>query len=168
MIFCQKTLVYKHQGRYALIRQGVLAVSHLARFSAGFIIDGQLKLPILTYQVIQRKKRDGKTYFVINDYEKLRALFAQLLGEIQRIKSEGDYEAGKQLIETYAVHIDPELHKEVKARYEALDLKPYGGFVNPEIQPVVDGSGAIVDYIPVYTDDYLAQMLLYGKKYGTL
>ena len=119
-------------------------------------------------KVIQRKKRDGKTYFVINDYEKLRALFAQLLGEIQRIKSEGDYEAGKQLIETYAVHIDPELHKEVKARYEALDLKPYGGFVNPEIQPVVDGSGAIVDYIPVYTDDYLAQMLLYGKKYGTL
>ena len=119
-------------------------------------------------KVIQRKKRDGKTYFVINDYEKLRALFAQLLGEIQRIKSEGDYEAGKQLIETYAVQIDPELHKEVKARYEALDLKPYGGFVNPEIQPVVDGSGAIVDYIPVYTDDYLAQMLLYGKKYGTL
>ena len=105
---------------------------------------------------------------MVNDYATLRALFAELLAEIQRIKSEGDYEAGKQLIETYAVHIDPELHKEVKARYEALDLKPYGGFVNPEIQPVVDGSGAIVDYIPVYTDDYLAQMLLYGKKYGTL
>ena len=118
--------------------------------------------------VIQRKKRDGKTYFVVNDYTKLRALFAELLGEIQRIKSEGDYEAGKRLIETYAVHIDPELHKEVKARYEALGLKPYGGFINPDIQPVTDESGAIVDYVPVYTDDYLGQMLLYGKKYGTL
>ena len=119
-------------------------------------------------KVIQRKKRDGKTYFVVNDYTKLRALFAELLGEIQRIKSEGDYEAGKRLIETYAVHIDPELHKEVKARYEALGLKPYGGFINPDIQPVTDENGAIVDYVPVYTDDYLGQMLLYGKKYGTL
>ena len=119
-------------------------------------------------KVIQRKKRDGKTYFVVNDYTKLRALFAELLGEIQRIKSEGDYEAGKNLIETYAVHIDPELHKEVKARYEALGLKPYGGFINPDIQPVTDENGAIVDYVPVYTDDYLGQMLLYGKKYGTL
>ena len=119
-------------------------------------------------KVIQRKKRDGKTYFVVNDYTKLRALFAELLGEIQRIKSEGDYEAGKNLIETYAVHIDPELHKEVKARYEALGLKPYGGFINPDIQPMTDENGAIVDYVPVYTDDYLGQMLLYGKKYGTL
>ena len=119
-------------------------------------------------KVIQRKKRDGKTYFVVNDYTKLRALFAELLGEIQRIKSEGDYEAGKRLIETYAVHIDPELHKEVKARYEALGLKPYGGFINPDIQPMTDENGAIVDYVPVYTDDYLGQMLLYGKKYGTL
>ena len=119
-------------------------------------------------KVIQRKKRDGKTYFVVNDYTKLRALFAELLGEIQRIKSEGDYEAGKRLIETYAVHIDPELHKEVKARYEALGLKPYGGFINPDIQPVTDENGTIVDYVPVYTDDYLGQMLLYGKKYGTL
>ena len=119
-------------------------------------------------KVISRKKRDGKTYFVINDYVKLRALFAELLAEIQRIKSEGDYEAGKNLIETYAVNIDPELHKEVKARYEALNLKPYGGFVNPDIQPVVSEDGQVSDYVPVYTDDYLGQMMLYGKKYGTL
>ena len=117
--------------------------------------------------VIEKKVKDGKTYFVVNDYVKLRGLFAELLAEIQRIKSEGDYKAGKNLIETYAVHIDPELHKEVKARYEALNLKPYGGFINPEIVPVVKG-GKTVDYKVVYTDDYLGQMLEYGKKYGTL
>ena len=119
-------------------------------------------------KVIEKKVRGGKTYFVVNDYIKLRALFAELLGEIQRIKSEGDYEAGKALIETYAVNIDPELHKEVLERYKALNLKPYGGFVNPEIQPVLADDGSVTDYVPVYTDDYLGQMLLYGKKYGTL
>ena len=119
-------------------------------------------------KVIVKKVKNGKTYFVVNDYVKLRALFAELLAEVQRIKSEGDYEAGKALIETYAVHIDPELHKEVKDRYQALNLKPYGGFVNPEIQPVYGADGAIKDYVPVYTDDYLGQMLLYGKKYGVL
>ncbi len=119
-------------------------------------------------KVIEKKVRNGKTYFVVNDYVKLRALFAELLGEIQRIKSEGDYEAGKALIETYAVHIDPELHKEVLERYKALNLKPYGGFVNPEIQVVYGEDGSVKDYTPVYTDDYLGQMLLYGKKYGTL
>ncbi len=119
-------------------------------------------------KVIERKVKNGKTYFVVNDYKKLRALFAELLAEIQRIKSEGDYEAGKALIETYAVHIDPELHKEVKTRYEALNLKPYGGFVNPDIVPVKDGNGTVTDYVPVYTDDYLGQMLAYGRQYGTL
>ena len=118
-------------------------------------------------KVIEKKVKGGKTYFVVNDYGKLRDLFAQLLAEVQRIKSEGDYEAGKALIETYAVHIDPALHKEVLERYKSLNLKPYGGFVNPEIQPVYE-NGEIVDYQPVYTDDYLGQMLLYGKKYGTL
>ena len=117
--------------------------------------------------VIEKKVRDGKTYFVVNDYVKLRALFAELLAEIQRIKSEGDYAAGKNLIETYAVHIDPTLHKEVKERYDALGLKPYGGFINPEIRPVEKG-GKVVDYEVVYTDDYLGQMLAYGHKYGTL
>ena len=119
-------------------------------------------------KVIVKKVRGGKTYFVVNDYEKLRALFAELLAEIQRIKSEGDYEAGKALIEKYAVHIDPVLHQEVLERYKALNLKPYGGFVNPEICPVYDESGKLTDYVPFYTDDYLGQMLLYGKKYGTL
>ena len=118
-------------------------------------------------KVIEKKVRDGKTYYVVNDYVKLRALFAELLAEVQRIKSEGDYEAGKALIETYAVHIDPDLHKEVLERYKALNLKPYGGFINPEIVPVLK-DGKVVDYEPVYTDDYLGQMLLYGKKYGTL
>ena len=117
--------------------------------------------------VIEKKVRDGKTYFVVNDYVKLRALFAELLAEIQRIKSEGDYAAGKALIETYAVHIDPVLHKEVKERYDALGLKPYGGFINPEIRPV-EKDGKVVDYEIVYTDDYLGQMLEYGRKYGTL
>ena len=117
--------------------------------------------------VIEKKVRDGKTYFVVNDYDALRGLFAQLLAEIQRIKSEGDYEAGKALIETYAVNIDPELHKEVKERYDALKLKPYGGFINPDIVPVYKGR-KIVDYQIVYNDDYLGQMLEYGKKYATL
>ncbi len=117
--------------------------------------------------VIEKKVRDGKTYFVVNDYVKLRGLFAELLAEIQRIKSEGDYAAGKNLIETYAVHIDPALHKEVKERYDALELKPYGGFINPEIRPV-EKDGKIVDYEIVYSDDYLGQMLEYGRKYGTL
>ena len=117
--------------------------------------------------VIEKKVRDGKTYFVVNDYVKLRGLFAELLAEIQRIKSEGDYAAGKNLIETYAVHIDPVLHKEVKERYDALGLKPYGGFINPEIRPV-EKDGKVVDYEVVYSDDYLGQMLEYGRKYGTL
>ena len=117
--------------------------------------------------VIEKKVRDGKTYFVVNDFEALRGLFAELLAEVQRIKSEGDYEAGKALIETYAVNIDPALHKEVRERYAALGLKPYGGFVNPDIVPVVK-RGKVVDYRLVYCDDYLAQMLAYGKKYGTL
>jgi len=117
--------------------------------------------------VIEKKVRDGKTYFVVNDYEKLRDLFAELLAEIQRIKSEGDYKAGKYLIETYAVHIDPELHKEVRARYEALNLKPYGGFINPEIVPV-KRAGKIVDYKVEYPDDFLGQQLEYGRKYRAL
>ena len=117
--------------------------------------------------VIERRVRDGKTYFVINDYDALRGLFAKLLAEIQRIKSEGDYATGKALVEEYAVSIDPEIHKEVLERYAALNLKPYGGFINPDIVPVEKG-GVITDYEIRYTDDYLGQMLGYGKKYGVL
>ena len=117
--------------------------------------------------VIEKKVRDGKTYFVVNDFDKLRLLFGELLAEIQRIKSEGDYEAGKYLIETYAVNIDPELHKEIKQRYEALNLKPYGGFINPDIVQVMK-DGKVVDYEVIYNDDYLKQQLDYGRKYATL
>lgn len=117
--------------------------------------------------IIEKKMRDGKTYFVVNDYEALRGLFAELLAEIQRIKSEGDYAAGKNLVETYAVNIDPQLHKEVLERYAALNLKPYGGFVNPDIVPVKK-DGKVVDYKIVYVDNYLQQQLDYGKKYRTL
>jgi dipeptidyl-peptidase-3 len=117
--------------------------------------------------VIEKKVRDGKTYFVINDFTKLRGLFGDLLAEIQRIKSEGDYEAGKALVQNYAVNIDPDLHKEVLERYASLDLKPYRGFINPEIVPVVN-DGKVVDYKIVYGDDFIEQQLYYGKKYRTL
>ena len=121
----------------------------------------------LADNVIEKKVRDGKTYFVVNDYEALRGLFAELLAEVQRIKSEGDYEAGKALVMKYAVDIDPELHKEVLERYASLGLKPYGGFLNPEIVPVVK-NGETVDYVIEYQDSYLDQMLQYGRDYATL
>ena len=117
--------------------------------------------------VIEKKVRDGKTYFVVNDFEALRGLFGRLLAEIQRIKSEGDYKAGKRLVEKYAVDIDPALHKEVKERYDALGLKPYGGFINPEIVPVTK-AGKVVDYVVEYPDNYLEQMLKYGREYSAL
>ncbi|MBR6247098.1 MAG: dihydrofolate reductase [Bacteroidales bacterium] len=117
--------------------------------------------------VIEKKVRDGKTYFVVNDHQALRGLFAQLLAEIQRIKSEGDYAAGKALIDKYAVDIDPVLHKEVVERYKALNLRPYGGFLNPDIVPVVKG-GKTVDYKLEYPSDFLGQQLEYGHKYSAL
>ena len=117
--------------------------------------------------VIEKKIRDGKTYFIINDFEALRQLFGQLLAEVQRIKSEGDYAAGKALVERYAVKVNHELHKEVKERYNALGLKPYGGFINPEIVPVKK-DGQVVDYQVEYPMDFLAQHLEYGRKYSFL
>ena len=117
--------------------------------------------------VIEKKVENGKTYYVINDFEALRGLFGELLAEIQRIKSEGDYAAGKAIVEKYAVKVDPEIHKEVKERYNALGLKPYGGFINPEIVPVME-DGKVVDYKIEYPSDFVAQHLKYGKEYSYL
>lgn len=118
--------------------------------------------------VIEFFKRDGETFVRINDYQKLRILFGQLLKEIQRIKSEGDFYAGKKIIEDYGVKIDPELHAEVLDRYAKLHLAPYTGFVNPVLNPVYDTNGNIADITVEYTDDYLGQMMYYGKSYSFL
>jgi dipeptidyl-peptidase-3 len=118
--------------------------------------------------VIEKKTRDGKTFFVINDYGKLRVLFGDLLREIQRIKSEGDYEAGKALVETYGVNVDPELHAEVLARFEKLNIAPYGGFINPKLVPVMDESGEITGVNVEYPTDFSDQMMFYGKNYSFL
>lgn len=118
--------------------------------------------------VVELIKRNGKTYVQVNDYTKLRALFAQLLAEIQRIKSEGDYEAGKDLVERYAVKVNPSLHEEVLKRYLALNLAPYKGFINPWMKPVTDDQGHITDITLDYTESYAHQMLRYSREYGTL
>lgn len=117
--------------------------------------------------VIEKKVENGKTYFVINDYEKLRTLFGELLRELQRIKSKGDYTAGKNLIENYGVKIDLALHKEVLERYKKLDMKPYQGFIQPKLVPVMEGS-KIVDVKVEYPTNFTQQMLEYGKNYGFL
>ena len=119
-------------------------------------------------KVVEMVKKDGKTYVKVNDYEKLRELFGQLLGEIQRIKSEGDFEAARTMVETYAVKVDPELHKEVLARYEKLNLAPYKGFVNPVYTPEFDKEGNVIDVKISYTEGYAEQMLRYSKEYATL
>ncbi len=118
--------------------------------------------------VIEIVTRDNKTFVKINDYNKLRTLFGEMLCEIQRIKSEGDFEAGKEIIEMYGVKIDQKLHSEVLERYARLNLAPYTGFVNPVLTPVVDANGAITDIKVEYCTDYLGQMLDYGKKYAFL
>ena len=119
-------------------------------------------------KVVEMVKEDGKTYVKVNDYAKLRELFGQLLGEIQRIKSEGDFEAARQLVEAYAVKVDPELHKEILSRYEKLHLAPYKGFVNPVYTPEFDKEGNIIDVKISYTEGYAEQMLRYSKDYATL
>lgn len=117
--------------------------------------------------VIEKVVRDGKTYFKINDYNKLRLLFGQLLREVQRIKSTGDYAAGKNLVETYGVPVDPELHNEVLARYKKLNLAPYAGFINPVLTPV-EKDGNIVDVKVSYPTDFVKQMMEYDKDYSFL
>ncbi|MBM6993300.1 MAG: dihydrofolate reductase [Prevotella sp.] len=113
--------------------------------------------------VVELVKRNGKTFVQINDYEALRGLFARLLAEVQRIKSEGDYEAARQLVEHYGVTVDPELHAEVLRRYERLNLAPYKGFINPRLSPVCDEAGEIVDISVDYTEGYAEQMMRYGR-----
>lgn len=117
--------------------------------------------------IIAKEVRDGKTYIVINDYVGLRNLFGQLLAEIQRIKSEGDYDAGKNLIEQYAVKVDPTLHKEVLDRFSKLNIAPYGGFINPVFVPE-SSDGKITDIKVTYPDDYTKQMMDYSKNHSFL
>jgi dipeptidyl-peptidase-3 len=118
--------------------------------------------------VVSLVKRDGKTFVRISDYARLRQLIATLLAEIQRIKSEGDYEAARQLVERYAVKVDPVLHEEVLERYRRLDLAPYKGFINPQLLPVLDADGQIADIQVYYGESYAHQMLRYSAEYGTL
>lgn len=118
--------------------------------------------------VIEKKIRDGKTYFVINDYDKLRELFGQLLREVQRIKSEGDFDAGQALIEGYGVKVDQDLHREVLERSKNLKSAPYGGFINPELKPVTNENGEITDIKVHYPEDFTQQMLDYSEKYSFL
>jgi len=117
--------------------------------------------------VIEKKVKDGRTFFVINDYQKLRGLFGELLGEIQRITSEGDFNAAKNFIENYGVKVDPDLHKEVLARYEKLNVAPYKGFINPELIPVYEGE-KIINVKIEYPDDFTDQMMKYGRNYSFL
>lgn len=118
--------------------------------------------------VVVFKQKEDKTYVVVNDYDKLRDLFGKLLAEVQRIKSEGDYEAGKKLVETYGVKVDPKLHKEILARYEKLNLAPYKGFVNPVYKPVTDANGKITDITISYDENYIDQQLRYSRQYSVL
>ena len=117
--------------------------------------------------VIAKEIKDGKTYFVINDYQKLRQLYGELLAEVQRITSEGDYEAARDLVENYGVQVDTELHEEVLERYNRLNLAPYGGFINPIYTPMME-NGEITDIQIAYPADYVQQMLRYGKEYSFL
>ena len=118
--------------------------------------------------VIEKVSRDGKTYFNINDYEKLRNIFGQLLKELQRIKSQGDYEAGEALVENYGVKVDSALHAEVLDRVKDLGISPYRGFINPVLVPVTDKDGNITDVKVVYPDDFMEQMMYYAEKYSFL
>lgn len=118
--------------------------------------------------VVEYKVRDGKTYVVVNDYTKLRTLFGDLLAEIQRIKSEGDFNGAKAIVANYAVKVDQKLHKEVLERYKTLNMKPYKGFVNPVFQLVQDKDGKITDVKISYTEGYAEQMMRYSKEFSTL
>ncbi|GHT48632.1 dipeptidyl-peptidase III [Bacteroidia bacterium] len=118
--------------------------------------------------VVELKKENGKTFVVINDYTKLRTLFGELLAEIQRVKSEGDFKGAQKLVESYAVKVDPELHKEILERYKKLNIAPYKGFVNPVYEAIKDKKGNVTDIKVTYTEGYAEQMLRYSKNYSDL
>jgi dipeptidyl-peptidase-3 len=118
--------------------------------------------------VIARVERDGKIFYDIQDYEKLRVLFGDLLREVQRIKSQGDYDAAQALVEGYGVKVDPAVHQQVLDRCEVLDIAPYGGFINPVMVPVMDDAGNMVDVDITYPDNFAEQMLYYSEEFGFL
>ena len=118
--------------------------------------------------VVEWVRKDGKTYIRINDYAQLRHLFGQLLHEVQRIKSEGDYEAARELVERYGVRLDRTLHEEILQRYKALRLSPYKGFINPIYTPIYNKEGEIIDVTVTYGETYDTQMLRYSRDYATL
>ena len=117
-------------------------------------------------RVMELVKREGKTYLKINDYHKLRGLIAQLLTEIQRIKSEGDFDAACYMVERYAVKVDPVIHEEILSRYQKLNLAPYKGFLNPVMIPIYDEQGEMTDVTLDYSEGYTHQMLRYSREYG--
>jgi dipeptidyl-peptidase-3 len=117
---------------------------------------------------VQLVERDGKTFVAISDYARLRQLFAELLAEVQRIKSEGDFDAARELVESYGVAIDARLHEEVLSRYKKLNLAPYKGFINPVLLPIYDKNGEIADVNVYYGESYAHQMLRYSQSYASL
>jgi dipeptidyl-peptidase-3 len=119
-------------------------------------------------RVVSFEKREGKTFVVIHDYDQLRALFGTLLAEVQRIKSEGDFEAGRQLVETYGVQIDPALHHEILERYKGLRLAPYKGFINPVMREVKNEQGEVTDIVLEHSEGYAEQMVRYSENYSFL
>ena len=118
--------------------------------------------------VVRLVKKEGKTYIDITDYQALRSLFAELLAEIQRIKSEGDYDAAKAIVESYAINVDETLHSEILSRYATLNISPYKGFINPRMQPAYDENGDITDILLDFTESYAHQMMRYSSEYGFL
>lgn len=117
---------------------------------------------------IREVVREGKTFYNIEDYDRVRALFGELLREVQRIKSQGDYTAAKALVEGYGVKVDQDIHQEVLTRSEALGIAPYGGFINPKLVAEMNEAGEILNVKLTYPDDFTSQMLDYGSEYGTL
>ena len=159
--------IEKGQEGYLLSMKTALA-NDLSRFKEVIVRLERSDMAYTADKVVELVKKDGKTYVVINDYEKVRELFGELLAEIQRIKSTGDYDAARELVESYAVKVDPELHAEVLERYKKLNLAPYKGFVNPKYEAVTDADGNITDVKVTYDEGYAEQMLRYSKDYSAL